>query len=204
MRACGEIIPHCGIRIWASGRPGPGRICCARFARSALGLSKLGIKRGDTIAIAGNNRPRLYGSILAAQALGAIPVPVYADAVATEMAYVLDHADVAVAVVQDQEQVDKILSVQEQLPKLRHIVYDETRGLRDYDHSRLHSLGQLIAEQEAIMAGDPDAVDPRSIARSRPAARPIRRSFSIPPAPPAAPRAWCCRRAAASPRRRIR
>ena len=124
----------------------------------ALGLSKLGIKRGDTIAIAGNNRPRLYRSILAAQALGAIPVPVYADAVATEMAYVLDHSDVAVAVVQDQEQVDKILSVQEQLPKLRHIIYDETRGLRDYDHSRLHSLGQLIAEQEAIMAGDPEAV----------------------------------------------
>ena len=124
----------------------------------ALGLSKLGIKRGDTVAIAGNNRPRLYESILAAQALGAIPVPVYADAVATEIAYVLDHADVAVAVVQDQEQVDKILSVQEQLPKLRHIVYDETRGLRDYDHSRLHSLSQLVAEHEAIMAGDPEAV----------------------------------------------
>ncbi len=124
----------------------------------ALGLSRLGVKRGDTVAIAGNNRPRLYESILAAQALGAIPVPVYADAVATEMAYVLDHADVTVAVVQDQEQVDKILSVQEQLPKLRHIVYDETRGLRDYDHSRLHDLGAIIAENEAIMAGDPDAV----------------------------------------------
>ncbi|MFN3349989.1 AMP-dependent synthetase/ligase [Pseudorhodoplanes sp.] len=124
----------------------------------ALGLSKLGVKRGDTVAIAGNNRPRLYETILAAQALGAIPVPVYADAVATEMAYVLDHADVAVAVVQDQEQVDKILSVQEQLPKLRHIVYDETRGLRDYDHSRLHDLGAMIAENEAIMAGDAEAV----------------------------------------------
>jgi len=124
----------------------------------ALGLSKLGVKRGDTVAIAGNNRPRLYETILAAQALGAIPVPVYADAVATEIAYVLDHADVAVAVVQDQEQVDKILSVQEQLPKLRHIVYDETRGLRDYDHSRLHDLGAVVAENEAIMAGDPEAV----------------------------------------------
>lgn len=123
----------------------------------ALGLSKLGVKRGDTVAIAGNNRPRLYESILAAQALGAIPVPVYADAVATEMAYVLDHADIAVAVVQDQEQVDKIISVQDQLPKLRHIVYDETRGLRDYDHSRLHDLAMLIAENEAIIAGDPQA-----------------------------------------------
>src|SRR5262245_18939820 len=124
----------------------------------ALVLADLGIKRGDTVAIAGNNRPRLYESILAAQALGAIPVPVYADAVATEMAYVLDHADIAVAVVQDQEQVDEILSVQDQLPKLRHIVYDETRGLRDYDHSRLHGLGAMIADNEAIMAGDPEAV----------------------------------------------
>jgi long-chain acyl-CoA synthetase len=124
----------------------------------ALGLSKLGVKRGDTVAIAGNNRPRLYESILAAQALGAIPVPVYADAVAVEMAYVLDHADVAVAVVQDQEQVDKIISVQDQLPKLRHIIYDETRGLRDYDHSGLHDLGAMIAENEAIMAKDPEAV----------------------------------------------
>jgi long-chain acyl-CoA synthetase len=87
----------------------------------------------------------------------------------TEMAYVLDHADVAVAVVQDQEQVDKILSVQEQLPKLRHIVYDETRGLRDYDHSRLHSLGQVIAEQEAH--GGRSGAWPASIAKSRAAGR---------------------------------
>ncbi len=123
----------------------------------ALGLSKLGVKRGDTVGIAGNNRPRLYASMMAAQALGAIPVPVYADAVATEMAYVLDHADVAVAVVQDQEQVDKILSVQEQLPKLQHVLYDETRGLRDYDHSRLHDLGKLIAENAAIIDADPQA-----------------------------------------------
>jgi long-chain acyl-CoA synthetase len=123
----------------------------------ALGLSALGIKRGDTVAIAGNNRPRLYESILATQALGAIPVPLYADAIATELAYVLDHADVTVAVVEDQEQVDKILSVQEQLPKLKHLVYDETRGLRDYDHSHLHDLGRLIADNEALMARDPES-----------------------------------------------
>ncbi len=130
----------------------------AREVRAiALALSGLGIKRGDTVAIAGNNKPRLYESILAAQALGAIPVPVYADAIATELAYVLDHADITVAVVQDQEQVDKILSVQEQLPKLRHIIYDETRGLRDYDHSHLHDLGKLIAENEALMARDPES-----------------------------------------------
>ena len=125
----------------------------------AMSLSGLGIRRGDTVAIAGNNRPRLYESILAAQALGAIPVPLYADAIATELAYVLEHADVTVAVVQDQEQVDKILSVQEQLPKLRHVVYDETRGLRDYDHSRLHDLGKLIADNEQRMSRDPKLIE---------------------------------------------
>jgi long-chain acyl-CoA synthetase len=124
----------------------------------ALGLAGLGVKRGDSVAIAGYNRPRLYETILAAQALGAIPVPVYADAVAAEMAFVLDHADVSVAVAQDQEQVDKILSVQEQLPKIRHIVYDEPRGLRDYDHARLHDLDRLIEDNREILRSDPQAV----------------------------------------------
>ena len=84
----------------------------------AVGLHRLGVRRGDTIAIVGANRPRLYGSVMAAQALGAVPVPVYADAVANELAYVLAHAEVRFAAVEDQEQVDKILSVSERLPKL--------------------------------------------------------------------------------------
>ena len=75
-------------------------------------------------------------SVMAAQALGAVPVPVYADAVADELAYVLAHAEVRFAAVEDQEQVDKILSVSDRLPKLETMVYDETRGLRDYDHSQ--------------------------------------------------------------------
>src|SRR3981189_1772291 len=96
----------------------------------AAGLHRLGLKRGDAIAIVGSNRPRLYWSITAAQMLHAVPVPVYADAVAEELAYVPAHADVTSAAVEDQEQVDKILSVSDRLPKLARIVYDETRGLR--------------------------------------------------------------------------
>ena len=95
----------------------------------AVGLHRLGLKRGDTIAIVGANRPKLYWSVMAAQALGAIPVPVYADAVADELAYVLAHAEVRFAAVEDQEQVDKILSVSDRLPKLETMVYDEPRGL---------------------------------------------------------------------------
>src|SRR5215470_11055264 len=103
----------------------------------AAGLSGLGLRRGDRIAVVGANRPRLYWSIMAAQMLGAIPVPVYGDAVADELVFVLAHADVRFAAVEDQEQVDKILAVSSRLPKLEQVVYDEPRGLRDYDHSRL-------------------------------------------------------------------
>ena len=71
----------------------------------------------------------------AGQALGAVPVPVYADAVADEMAYVLAHAEVTLAVVEDQEQVDKIIAISDRLPQLGQVIYDEPRGLKDYDHS---------------------------------------------------------------------
>jgi long-chain acyl-CoA synthetase len=120
----------------------------------AVGLSRLGLKAGDTIAIVGSNRPRLYWSMTAAQMLRAIPVPVYSDAVADELAYVLAHAEVRFAAVEDQEQVDKILSVSERLPKLERIVYDETRGLRDYDHGRLHPIDGVIADGRAALAAD--------------------------------------------------
>jgi long-chain acyl-CoA synthetase len=112
----------------------------------AVGLHRLGLKRGDTIAIVGTNRPRLYWSVMAAQMLAAIPVPVYADAVADEIAFVLAHAEVRFAAVEDQEQVDKIMSVMERLPRLERILYDEKRGLRDYNHSRLQNIDEVIAD----------------------------------------------------------
>ena len=103
----------------------------------SAGLEELGLKRGDKFAIIGSNRPRLYWAMAAGQALGAVPVPVYADSVADEMAYVLEHAEVTVAVAENQEQVDKVLSIAERVSTLRHMVYDEPRGLRDYDRAKL-------------------------------------------------------------------
>jgi long-chain acyl-CoA synthetase len=121
----------------------------------AVGLKSLGLKRGDKIAIVGGNRPLLYWSIMAAQIVGAIPVPVYADAIADELAYVLDNADVTFAAVQDQEQVDKIMSVSERVPKLKTLLYDFGRGLEDYDRKSLHPIDALIASGKAALAGDP-------------------------------------------------
>jgi long-chain acyl-CoA synthetase len=118
----------------------------------AIGLHELGLRRGETIAIVGGNRPKLYWSLMAAQMIGAVPVPVYADAVADELAFVLAHAETRFAAVEDQEQVDKIQSVIERLPKLEEMVYDESRGLRDYDHSHLHPIDEIIANGRKALA----------------------------------------------------
>jgi long-chain acyl-CoA synthetase len=120
----------------------------------SIGLQAMGLRKGDRVAIVGQNRPRLYWTFAAVQALDAIPVPVYADAVAEEMVYVLNHAEIAHAVVQDQEQVDKILSMEGQTPTLGKIYYDETRGLRDYDHTNLHSISQVQELGRQALAAD--------------------------------------------------
>ncbi|MGI9352776.1 MAG: AMP-dependent synthetase/ligase [Rhizobiaceae bacterium] len=124
----------------------------------SMGLQLLGLKPGDKVAIVGQNRPRLYWTFCAAQAVGAIPVPVYADSVAEEMVYVLEHAEVTFAVCQDQEQVDKILSIKDELKKLKHLIYDETRGLRDYELDNLHSIDavQALGREEHGKNGDAD------------------------------------------------
>ena len=119
----------------------------------AAGLQRLGLHPGDTIAIVGSNRPKLYWTVMAAQTLRAIPVPVYSDAVADELAYVLAHADVKFVAAQDQEQVDKVLSVSGRVPHLHKIVYDEPRGLRDYDHSRLIAIHDVRAPPYASGPG---------------------------------------------------
>lgn len=109
----------------------------------SLGLQAIGLVRGDKVAVVGSNRPRLYWTFAAVQALGGVPVPVYADSVAEEMAYVLDHAEVRFAVVENQEQVDKLLSVAEKVPSLHDIIYDEARGMRDYDPKHLHDCEKV-------------------------------------------------------------
>lgn len=123
----------------------------------ALGLAAHGVGHGDKVAIIGTNRPRLYWSMMAAQSLGAIPVPVYSDAVAEEMAYVLEHAETRFACVEDQEQVDKIISVSDRLSSLAMVFYDEPRGLTRYDHARLKDMSVLIAEGAALDRDDPEA-----------------------------------------------
>jgi long-chain acyl-CoA synthetase len=109
----------------------------------ACGLAEQGLKRGDHMALVGANRPRLYAGVAAAQCLGAIPVPLYQDAVAAEMAFPIRNAEVVHALAEDQEQVDKLLEILPGCPMLKHIYYDDPRGLRQYTQPELMSYERL-------------------------------------------------------------
>ena len=112
----------------------------------ALGLASMGFRRGDRLSIIGDNRPRLYAAQLAAQSLGGVSVAVYQDSIAKELAYVWNHAEVAVIVAEDQEQVDKVFALRAELPALRTVVYDDPRGMTGYRDEWLKSYA---AVQEA-------------------------------------------------------
>jgi long-chain acyl-CoA synthetase len=129
----------------------------------ALGLKSLGFVRGDKLSVVGDNRPSLYIAQLAAQALGGVAIPVYQDAIATELVYVLNHAEVSVIVAEDQEQVDKILSLKAELPNLKWIVYDDPRGLTGSSEPMLKSLEEVLALGRAVKGGA--AVFEREIAQ---------------------------------------
>lgn len=118
----------------------------------ALGLLQLGAREGDYIAVVGRNRPHLYWAMMSAQMVGAIPVPLYQDAVAEEMSYVLSHCGARFVISEDQEQVDKILEVQEDLPRLDQMIYLDPQGMRKYDHSKLHEL-KKVKENGSVASG---------------------------------------------------
>jgi len=122
----------------------------------ACGLASLGFRPFDNLAIVGANRPHLYMAVVAAQSLRGVPVPLYQDAVAAEMVFMLDDAGIEFVIVEDQEQVDKLLECREQRPALRHIIYDDPRGLRHYAQEGLLSFEALRERGRQFMAAQPD------------------------------------------------
>ena len=121
----------------------------------ACGLHQAGLHRGEHLVVIGANRPRLYATMLAAQSLGAIPVPLYQDAVAAECVFPINNAEVRFAVVEDQEQVDKMLEIRDRCPQLAHIYYDDPRGLRNYTEEGLGGLAELVAAGEVFAQQHP-------------------------------------------------
>ena len=125
----------------------------------ACGLHQAGLKRGEHVIVVGANRPRLYASMLAAQSLGAIPVPLYQDAVATEYVFPINNAEVRFAVVENQEQVDKLLEIRPDCAGLAHIYFDDPRGLRNYQQTGLASLTDLQQQGEQFAKQNPGFFD---------------------------------------------
>ena len=121
----------------------------------ACGLHQAGLHRGEHLVVIGANRPRLYATMLAAQSLGAIPVPLYQDAVAAECVFPINNAEVRFAVVEDQEQVDKMLEIRDRCPQLAHLYYDDPRGLRNYVEEGLGGLAELVAAGEVFAQQHP-------------------------------------------------
>ncbi|MFC5496184.1 AMP-binding protein [Caenimonas terrae] len=121
----------------------------------ACGLHQAGLARGEHIVVVGTNRPRLYATMLAAQSLGAIPIPLYQDAVAAECVFPINNADVRFAFAEDQEQVDKLLEVRSQCPQLVALWYDDPRGLRNYSEPGLSSVDALLEQGRRFAAAQP-------------------------------------------------
>ncbi len=122
----------------------------------ALGLASLGFARGDKVAIVGDNRPQLYWAMAATQALGGVPVPLYQDSIEKEMQYIIDHAEARFAVVEDQEQADKLLNVKAQCPRLEYIIYDDPRGMRTCTEPFLLSLEHVQELGRKFALDNPD------------------------------------------------
>jgi long-chain acyl-CoA synthetase len=125
----------------------------------ALGLVAHGFRRGDKLAVIGDNRPRLYWAQLAAQSLGGAAVPMYQDSIATELVFVLNHAEVSVVVAEDQEQVDKIISLRAELPHLKLVVYDDPRGMRHYSSADLALFEEMQAAGREFGTSHPRYVE---------------------------------------------
>jgi len=125
----------------------------------AGGMAVAGLKRDDHIVVVGDNRPRLYASMLAAQALGAVPIPLYQDAASAEFVFPIVNADVGFAIVEDQEQVDKLLEIRDKCPLLTRIWYDDPRGLRNYSEPGLTALDALIESGRSHAQANPGFFD---------------------------------------------
>ena len=125
----------------------------------AYGLYDMGFRRGDRLILVGENRPYFYWAMAAAQALGGTPVPAYQDGLPDDYAYLIEHAEARFALAENQEYVDKLLSASEGESVLSFIIYQDSRGMRDYDEESLISLEQMMGRGARAEAADPDLLD---------------------------------------------
>lgn len=121
-------------------------------AALAAALSARGLQRGAHVALLGDNRPRLYAAMAAAQWLGAVAVPLYQDATAEELLAPLRDSEATHIFAENQEQVDKILQILPRCPKIQCIVYDKDRGMRHYRQPQLVTYADFLLEGSQLVA----------------------------------------------------
>ena len=122
-----------------------------RVKEFSQGLVAFGLERGDKLAIIGDNRPEWIIAELSVQSMGGVSIGIYQDSLPKEIAYVLNHSDVKFVVVEDQEQVDKLLEIEDELPRVQKIIYYDPKGLRHYRHSLLLSFSEV--EEHGVLYG---------------------------------------------------
>ena len=125
----------------------------------ALGLHALGVKRGDHVAIIGENKPEWLYSALGVMSTGATFVGVYTTNPATECEYVVGHSESVVYICEDEEQFDKALVFRSRTPHLRKLIVWDMEGLRHYEDSMLMSFDDLLALGEKTGSESPGLYD---------------------------------------------
>lgn len=125
----------------------------------ALAFRDLGIGRGDVVALIGDNDTDWIACELAAQSAGAMTLGIYRDALEEEVGYLVDYAGAKLAYAEDQEQVDKLISLGPKAASIRNIVYADSRGMRKLADPRLHELAAIEARGAEIHRADPAAFD---------------------------------------------
>lgn len=125
----------------------------------ALGLIDLGLERGDKVVLIGDNRPEGLWAEMAALCAGAAAVWVYQDSLIDEVQYIVDHSDAKFVIGEGQEEVDKALAIKDKCPKLKHIVWDDPKGMRHYNEPCLLRLDKLMERGRAIDQAEPHRFD---------------------------------------------
>src|SRR6516225_6944746 len=131
----------------------------ARVRDFALGLLELGLKRGEVVGIIGDNRPDWVAAEIATHAIGGLSLGLYRDVLDEEAAYLLNYGEARLVFAEDEEQVDKLLSLAERVPHLKHIIYSDPRGMRKYDDPRLLEADRLAAMGRERTAREPGLYD---------------------------------------------
>ena len=152
-RGAGEVaLRQKEFGIW---REFSWRESCEQVRNFGLGLRTLGLARGDHVATIGDNDRQYLWAYLGLQAVGGVQVGLFTDATEDEAAYIIDHSDARFVLAQDQEQVDKMLAIREQIPKVERVVYWDERGLWEYEDPWLAACDEVCRRGEKLAAEEP-------------------------------------------------